>query len=138
MTNEGDIYAILHTHNVPNIVPFGIGNDVRDHVTRTQDFEDATWARRPSPEGEEMKLTRLRQYRMTLLVIVRPLIEFESSKEFVTAISHAIKSEHSFLTKSLCSHFTPLAHDHAYFDAKILHRDISVGNFLITEDEQGI
>ena len=29
-------------------------------------------------------------------------------------------------------------HDCAFFDAKILHRDISVGNILITDDGKGI
>jgi RIO-like serine/threonine protein kinase len=30
------------------------------------------------------------------------------------------------------------AHQHAYFDAGILHRDISVGNTLITDEGKGL
>jgi serine/threonine protein kinase len=30
------------------------------------------------------------------------------------------------------------AHQHAYFDARILHRDISVGNILITDEGKGL
>ncbi|KAF8191344.1 hypothetical protein BJ912DRAFT_902593 [Pholiota molesta] len=112
---EGDIYRILHAHKVDYIAEFGTGNDVRDHVTRTQEFINKGWARRRRPQrGEAVVLTPLCQYRMTLLVIGEPLTNFKSSKQFVSAIADAMK-----------------AHDDAYFKAHILHRDISVGNIII-------
>lgn len=90
MTKEGDIYAILHAHNVSNIAPFGTGNDVRDHATRTQEFVGATWDCSQLLEGEKVKLPCLWQYRMTLLVIGSPLTQFSSSAEFVGAIKDAM------------------------------------------------
>ncbi|KAF8191341.1 hypothetical protein BJ912DRAFT_830421, partial [Pholiota molesta] len=112
---EGDVYEILHAHKVDYIAEFGTGNDARDHVTRTQEFINKGWALRRRPQGgEAIVLTPLCQYRMTLLVIGEPLINFKSSKQFVSAIADAMK-----------------AHDDAYFKAHILHRDISVGNIII-------
>ncbi|PPQ73445.1 hypothetical protein CVT26_015832 [Gymnopilus dilepis] len=58
---------------------------------------------------------------MTLGVIGRRLTEFSSSREFVSAVADAME-----------------AHDAAFFDARILHRDISVGNILITDEGKGL
>jgi len=33
MEKEGEIYALLESKGVPNIAPFGKGNDVHDHMT---------------------------------------------------------------------------------------------------------
>ena len=41
---EGDIYALLELNRVPNIAPFGKGNDVRDHTTLTHTLRDEKWA----------------------------------------------------------------------------------------------
>jgi hypothetical protein len=35
MMKEGKIYALLESEGVPNIAPFGKGNDVRDHMSLT-------------------------------------------------------------------------------------------------------
>lgn len=100
---EGDIYGILRAHNVPNIAPFGTGNDVRNHVTRTQEFVNKYWVRRRRAPGREaIALTPLRQYRMTLLVIGEPLIDFKSSKQFVAAIADAMKGKNSLTFRSKC------------------------------------
>jgi hypothetical protein len=89
---EGNIYKILHDHKVDYIAEFGTGNDVRNHVTRTQEFLNKGWALRRRPQGgEAVVLTPLCQYRMTLLVIGEPLINFKSSKQFVSAIADAMK-----------------------------------------------
>ncbi|KAF8872107.1 hypothetical protein CPB84DRAFT_1967539 [Gymnopilus junonius] len=115
MEKEGDIYTILEDYNVPNIAPFGQGNDVEDHRTLThllRSFEWACWT---------VSMVQLRQYRMTLKVVGHPLTDFSSSREFVSAVADAME-----------------AHDVAYFDARILHRDISVGNILITEEGKGL
>ncbi|KAF8234088.1 hypothetical protein L208DRAFT_1394550, partial [Tricholoma matsutake] len=85
MEKEGEIYALLESNRVPNIAPFGKGNDVRDHMTLMKNFN----------------------------------IRFES--QFVSAIADAMQ-----------------AHQVAYFNAHVLHRDISAGNILITDDNNGL
>ncbi|KAF8224713.1 hypothetical protein L208DRAFT_1409789, partial [Tricholoma matsutake] len=59
--------------------------------------------------------------RMSLDVVARPLTSFYSSREFVSAIADAMQ-----------------AHQVAYFNAHVLHRDISAGNILITDDNNGL
>ena len=44
MEKEGEIYALLESHRVPNIAPFGKGNDVRDHTILTHTLRDEKWA----------------------------------------------------------------------------------------------
>ncbi|KAF9483011.1 hypothetical protein BDN70DRAFT_828166 [Pholiota conissans] len=117
---EGTIYDTLEWYKVEKIAKFGTGNDVRDHITLTHEYALKSWACHRAPGEEEPIIPCLKQYRMTLLVIGRPLTHFRSTKEFVSAVADAME-----------------AHDEAYFKAGILHRDISVGNILIT-DKGGI
>jgi len=77
MKKEGEIYAQLEFNHVPNIAPFGKGNDVRDHATLTHTLRNEKWA----CWSREMVL--LRQYRMSLDVVARHLTSFDSSWEFV-------------------------------------------------------
>ena len=94
MKKEGEIYAQLESNRVPNIPPFGKGNDVRDHTTLTHTLRNEKWACR----SREMVL--LRHYRMSLDVVARPLIVFKSSREFVGAITDAMEG------KTYCANFT--------------------------------
>ena len=89
MKKEGKIYALLESNNVPNIAPFGKGNDVRDHTTLTHTFRDEKWA----CWSRDMVL--LRHYRMSLDVVAQPLITFSSSWEFVGAIADAMEGKTS-------------------------------------------
>jgi hypothetical protein len=41
---EGDIYARLSSNHVPNIAPFGKGNNIRDHATLTHTLRGEKWA----------------------------------------------------------------------------------------------
>ena len=86
MMKKGEIYKRLESNRVPNIAPFGKGNDVRDHTTLTHTLRDEKWACR----SREMLL---RHYRMSLDVVARPLILFESSQEFVGAIADAMEGK---------------------------------------------
>ena len=90
MDKEGKIYELLEENHVPNIPPFGRGNDVRDHMTLTNTLREKTWA----CSSKEMVL--LRHYRMTLDVVGRPLTSFGSSWEFVSAIADAMEGKTSF------------------------------------------
>ena len=44
MEKEGEIYALLESKNVPNIAPFGKGNDVGNHTTITHTLRNEEWA----------------------------------------------------------------------------------------------
>src|ERR1700733_13378063 len=44
MEKEGDIYTLLESNRMPNIAPFGKGNDFRDHTTLTHTLRDEKWA----------------------------------------------------------------------------------------------
>ena len=84
---EGEIYALLESKGVPNIPPFGKGNDVRDHTTLTHTLRDEKWA------CWSRAMVLLRQYRMSLDVIARHLTWFNSSREFVGAIADAMEGK---------------------------------------------
>ncbi|KAF9476315.1 hypothetical protein BDN70DRAFT_863521 [Pholiota conissans] len=114
---EGDIYQLLKSKGVSNIAPFGMGNDVRNHATVAD-----VWASKDLPWlTPTNRLVPLRHYRMTLRVVYRRLNDFKSSHEFISAIADAME-----------------AHDEAFFKAKILHRDISVGNIMIGPNGKGV
>ena len=91
MEKEGEIYRILESNRVPNIAPFGKGNDVRDHMTLTHTLRNEKWA----CWSRDMVL--LRQYRMSLNVVARHLTSFNSSREFVSAIADAMEGKMSFV-----------------------------------------
>ena len=84
MDKEGEIYALLESNRVPNIAPFGKGNDVRDHTTLTHTLRDEKWA------CWSRDMVALRHYRMSLEIVARPLTSFCSSREFVSAIADAM------------------------------------------------
>jgi len=44
MEKEGDIYTLLESKCVPNIAPFGKGNDARNHMTLTNTLRNEEWA----------------------------------------------------------------------------------------------
>jgi hypothetical protein len=132
MPKEGEIYRVLVEKKVRNIAPFGMGNDVRGHQTLTQSYVDAPWA--VSTKG----IICLSHYRMTLDVVGRPLVEFDSSRQFISAIADAMEGELSLFLCKQPSESSTAAHDDACFEARILHRDISVGNILITKDNKGM
>jgi hypothetical protein len=90
MEKEGEIYALLESHRVPNIAPFGKGNDVHDHTTLTHTLREEKWA------CWSRDMVVLRHYRMSLDVIARPLTSFCSSREFVSAIADAMQGKTFF------------------------------------------
>ncbi|GJJ09173.1 hypothetical protein Clacol_003395 [Clathrus columnatus] len=110
-TPEHDVYRRLRSSHVPHIPNVIEGGDILDHKTFTQDLleEDLVWIRDPP-----RRLKRHRHYRLILKEIATPLHSFPSTKILVSAIYDAVK-----------------AHRAAYFDAGILHRDISPGNIMI-------
>uniref|UniRef100_A0A0W0FRP8 Protein kinase domain-containing protein n=1 Tax=Moniliophthora roreri TaxID=221103 RepID=A0A0W0FRP8_MONRR len=71
--------------------------------------------------GSDAVLRNHQHYFIVFAQVGTPLKDFKNSFELVQATSHAIE-----------------AHKGAYEQAKILHRDISVGNILITDEGDGL
>ncbi|KAI5115959.1 hypothetical protein M0805_002678 [Coniferiporia weirii] len=87
------------------------------HITLTQLFVDSPWVYRSKDARD---LHGYIHYRLVLGVVGRELTSFKSTREMLTAIMDAIE-----------------AHGKAY-EAGILHRDISIGNIMITHDGRGM
>ncbi|KAK0435391.1 hypothetical protein EV421DRAFT_1835860 [Armillaria borealis] len=108
---ESDIYHLLAQHNVPHVAKMETGGD----VTITQLHARALPNQLPGN-----RLPTLQAHRIFLKTIGRDLTTFCSVKGLVTCVADAMK-----------------AHQVAFDRAYILHRDISVGNIMITPDHRG-
>ncbi|KAF8184434.1 hypothetical protein BJ912DRAFT_974826 [Pholiota molesta] len=102
--------AGLECEKASNSAPVGRGDDGTHHKPLTESWAVPT-------QGTSC----LSHYRMTLAAVGESLTGFASSREFVGAIADAME-----------------AHDDAYFAARILHRDVSVGNILFAGDKKGV
>ncbi|KAK0196358.1 hypothetical protein F5146DRAFT_1217467 [Armillaria mellea] len=109
---ESDVYHLLAEHKVPHVAEMETGGDVPNMVTITQQHARAL--------PNQRRLPTLRAHRIFLKTIGRDLTTFCSVKSLVTCIADAMK-----------------AHQAAFDSAGILHRDISVGNIMITRDHRG-
>ncbi|KAF8554515.1 hypothetical protein OG21DRAFT_1394048, partial [Imleria badia] len=115
MKAEHEIYAILHEHGTPNIPEHVAGGDVDGGRTQAQDLVDAPWL------CVKPRISPYQHYRLVHRIVGRPLFKFECTKQLVTAVFDALQ-----------------AHSHAFTSAKILHRDISAGNIILTDDGSGL
>ncbi|KAF8546653.1 hypothetical protein OG21DRAFT_1501900 [Imleria badia] len=113
--SEHEIYKILHEHGTPNIPEHVAGGDVDGGRTQAQDLVDAPWL------CVKPRISPYQHYQLVHRIIGRVLFKFECTKQFVTAVFDALK-----------------AHSHAFNSAKILHRDISAGNIILTDDGRGL
>ena len=100
MMKEGKIYALLESKSVPNIAPFGKGHNVCDHMSLTHTLRDEKWA------CWSRVMVLLRQYRMSLDVVVRHLILFKCSREFVSAIANTMMGKPSFADSDRITNFS--------------------------------
>ncbi|KAK0496634.1 hypothetical protein EDD18DRAFT_1163158 [Armillaria luteobubalina] len=104
---ESDVYHLLAQYDVPHVAKMEIGGDIPDMVTIT-------------PQLDGYHLATLQAHRIFLKTIGRDLTTFCSVKSLATCIADAMK-----------------AHQVAFHRACILHRDISVGNIMITSNHRG-
>ncbi|RDB30034.1 hypothetical protein Hypma_013868 [Hypsizygus marmoreus] len=119
---EGDIYKELHKHGVPHISEITCAGDVRrttrdsvdNHRTRTHLYADSKYIDRRKSWAVIEGLRPHSHYRIVLKTIGRSLTAFASSEQLVTAARDALEALVA-----------------AYEKAKIMHRDISIGNILI-------
>ncbi|VDC07239.1 unnamed protein product [Peniophora sp. CBMAI 1063] len=118
---EGQIYEQLAKAGVPHLAGVECAGEVRwkedgtVQKSRTADFVGSPWA------GSTVNIHPLSHYRILFKDIGRPITRFESTKQLVRALSHAIE-----------------AHSVAYQKANVLHRDISAGNILINRKGDGM
>uniref|UniRef100_A0A0W0FD64 Fungal-type protein kinase domain-containing protein n=1 Tax=Moniliophthora roreri TaxID=221103 RepID=A0A0W0FD64_MONRR len=112
---EGDVYALLKEHNVPHVPDVIVSGNAIGDWQRTKTHEYVT------PTFQDAVLRNHQHYFIVFAQVGTPLKDFKNSFELVQATSHAIE-----------------AHKVAYEKAKILHRDISVGNILIMDGGQGL
>ncbi|KAI0276122.1 kinase-like domain-containing protein, partial [Russula aff. rugulosa BPL654] len=109
---EGDVYRKLHDAKVPSIPALGPAGDTQDYLKGSGRVE---WCPgRPCVEPYV-------HYRLVLETLGQPLDTFKSTRQLCEAIRDAI-----------------VAHTAAYEKARVLHRDISAGNILITDDGSGM
>jgi hypothetical protein len=100
MEKEGKIYTLLEAKGVPNIAPFGKGNNVRHHTTLMHTMRNEEWA------CSSRAMVLLSQYRMSLDVVARLLTLFKSSQEFVSAIADAMTGKTSFADSDRKTNFS--------------------------------
>ncbi|KAI9442083.1 hypothetical protein BJY52DRAFT_1089943, partial [Lactarius psammicola] len=115
-TMEGQVYQMLNqrkVRNVPLCVDFcDVGED-NYHKTQTESLVHESWV----PQELQYSFPVLRHHRLVLDNVGKSLENFTSSHEMVRAVRAAL-----------------VAHKEAYFQG-VLHRDISSGNILITDDK---
>ncbi|CAA7269066.1 unnamed protein product [Cyclocybe aegerita] len=118
MEKESDILKELNAAGVRHVPKFQYGDDIPGdyHSTVTQNDIDASW--RAGPLADLCKRTH---HRFTEDFVGNHLDYFGTPKELMTAINHAI-----------------IAHQDAYLNCSILHRDVSGNNVLMSDDGEGI
>ncbi|KAG2107656.1 uncharacterized protein F5147DRAFT_774104 [Suillus discolor] len=106
---EGETYRLLRSHNVHNVATCIAFHDVihatPERNTQTVKFGSAEWA------CPNKAVTPHILHHLVLDLVGKQLTDFESSHQLVQSVRDAL-----------------LAHQDAYKNAKILHRDLSVGN----------
>ncbi|KAG1802899.1 uncharacterized protein HD556DRAFT_1304139 [Suillus plorans] len=109
---EGETYKLLKSHNVCNVATCIAFHDVIHPIpqqnTQTVKFRSAKWA------CPNKAVTPHTLHHLVLDLVGEKLTDFESSHQLVQSVRDAL-----------------LAHQDAYSNAKILHRDLSVGNIVI-------
>ncbi|KAF8868244.1 hypothetical protein CPB85DRAFT_1244305, partial [Mucidula mucida] len=119
---EADIYRLLVKHKVPNVAEMEVGGDIPGMITRTQEVEFLAFAHN-LPNGRKYHHLRLplQCHRIFLCTIARDLTAFGNCKTLLTCVADAMEAAQAAFTL-----------------ARILHRDISVGNIMITPKDRGV
>ncbi|KAG1774991.1 hypothetical protein EV702DRAFT_1199840 [Suillus placidus] len=109
---EGKTYRLLKSHKVCNVTTCIAFHDVIHAVpqqnTQTIKFRNTEWA------CPNQAVTPHTLHRLVLDIVGEKLTDFESSRQLVQSVRGAL-----------------VAHHDAFANAKILHRDLSVGNIVI-------
>ena len=149
---EGDVYRELHEAEVPNIARMGRAGDVPRipgrgglqvtwtavQRTKTQDYLSGPGSRYSWCPGHP-RVEPYVHYRLVLETVGMSLNRFKSTRQLCEVIRDAVVGEEVFL----CIIFSItelrfIAHTTAFNKTRILHRDVSAGNILITDKGTGI
>jgi len=140
-------YRELHGAQVSNIAKLGPAGDVPvlpdNHLglvqrTRTQEFMTGSGGGHDWCPGRPRVEPHV-HYRLVLETLGRPSTTFKSSRQLCEVIRDAIIGMWGYaISASLGTEIVMIAHTEAYDRAQILHRDVSAGNILITEEGTGI
>ncbi|KAF8919155.1 hypothetical protein CPB85DRAFT_881631 [Mucidula mucida] len=107
---ESEIYERLALHNVENVAEMAAGGDVDGMQTIGHQYAGAAWVHWITP----LRIRALHAHRILLLTLGRDLLTFPTAKSLVKCVADGMKG-----------------HQMAYEKARILHRDISVGNIMM-------
>ncbi|KAG2151503.1 hypothetical protein DEU56DRAFT_728043, partial [Suillus clintonianus] len=114
---EGETYKLLKLHKVRNVATCIAFHDVIHPIpqqnTQTAKFGSAEWAC-PNRDVAKKLITPHTLHRLVLDIVGEKLNDYARSHQLVQSIRDAL-----------------FAHKDAYENAKILHRDLSVGNIVI-------
>ncbi len=134
---EADIYRLLAQHKVPNVAEMEVGGDIPGMITRTQEAEFLAFPHK-LPNGRKYHHLRLplQCHRIFLRTIARDLTVFGNCKTLLTCVAGRYVSRSTIY--NLESHRLSTAAQAAFTLARILHRDISVGNIMITSKDRGV
>ncbi|KAK7041738.1 hypothetical protein VNI00_009027 [Paramarasmius palmivorus] len=112
---EGKVYGRLKKAGVAHIPDVVISGDAKGAWQETQTRHYTTDA------NKDVQLRSHQHYFIVFAQIGTPIKDFKNSLQLVQGIAHAIE-----------------AHRDAYEKAGVLHRDVSVGNILITDKGEGL
>ncbi|KAJ8475075.1 hypothetical protein ONZ51_g6779 [Trametes cubensis] len=107
---EGKILAYLNTKGVRYIPTLLCHGDVSGQETATQKL----WQHFNASSGMGSQMETRQHYRLVVNEVGKPLYEFSNGKQLVKIITECV-----------------FAHKEAYDKAKVIHRNISVGNLLM-------
>ncbi|KAH9889462.1 hypothetical protein C8Q73DRAFT_159665 [Cubamyces lactineus] len=107
---EGEILAYLNSKRVKNIPPLLCHGDVLGQKTVAQEI----WQLANGNPERECQMKEHRHYRIVVKEVGKPIYEFSNGKQLVKILSDCV-----------------LAHKEAYKKAKVIHRDVSVGNMIM-------
>ncbi|TFK78900.1 hypothetical protein K466DRAFT_606571 [Polyporus arcularius HHB13444] len=115
---EGCVLEKLNQHKIPFVPTLVCHGDLEGQATKSQD----AWAQRKAKLPQTKRTFKRHQhYRLVVAEVGRPLEEFGSGFNLVSAIFCCL-----------------LAHQAAYEKAGIIHRDISSGNILLHKGLNGV
>ncbi|PBK67855.1 hypothetical protein ARMSODRAFT_1085875 [Armillaria solidipes] len=109
---ESEVYHLLAEHEILHVAQMELGGD-SGFETIGHGYASKAWAR------AHHQIRRLIGHLIVLITKGRPLESFETGKQLVSCVADAME-----------------AHQKAYALAGLLHRDISVGNIMMTLDRK--